>query len=184
MHRFSGLNGIAIDLTALGSPTLLTIVSVFAVFLLWGATDTIAARYIARNSVGTAIISLVVKPIIGRQRPQVIPRLIEVTGLSYPSGHSFGATSVYLTLAIVACRYFKHSSTKSAAIICACTLIALVSLWRIYLGVHYPSDVVSGILLGTSWSPLITALFCCKDFSEHNRVMKRITTAASSHQEE
>lgn len=155
--RSSALNGVMVDLTALGSPAIVTLLSIifFIVFML--LKDRISALHLLAASIGGGILSRLFKIMIGRERPQIIPRLVEVSGFSYPSGHSLFAASIYLTLAIIACRHFGSLGQRAAIFALSVTVICLVGLSRIYLGVHYPSDVASGILLGASWAFILGA---------------------------
>jgi undecaprenyl-diphosphatase len=74
-------------------------------------------------------------------------------------GHSLAAASLYLTMAILVCRHLKRTGHQIAILAMTVGIILLVGTTRIYLGVHYPSDVASGILLGTAWALLLTGCF-------------------------
>ena len=91
------------------------------------------------------IIMSFIKNIFERQRPE-IHRLIEVSGLSFPSGHSTSATIMYLTLGIIAINVFQK--TSKYLILLISIWCSVVSLTRIYLGVHYPTDAIAAICLG------------------------------------
>lgn len=104
--RVRSLNGVAVDLTALGSPTIIGIVTVIGIVVLWLKRDHRGIAYLAICAMGAGILTWIVKHVVGRARPEIIPRLVEVTGQSYPSGHSLSATAVYLGLSLLACQYF------------------------------------------------------------------------------
>jgi undecaprenyl-diphosphatase len=79
--------------------------------------------------------------------------------LSYPSGHSLAAASLYLTVAILVCRHLQRTGHQIAILAMTFGIILLVGMTRIYLGVHYPSDVASGISLGAAWALLLAGCF-------------------------
>ena len=75
--------------------------------------------------------------------------------LSFPSGHAMTSAAVYLTLGALLMRVADRRATKIYCMTCAMFLAGLVGVTRVYLGVHYPTDVLAGWLVGLSW-----ALFC------------------------
>lgn len=155
--RSSALNGIMVDLTALGSPTIVTLLSIvfLVVFLL--LKDRISALHLVTASVGGGILSRLFKAAIARERPDIVPRLVDVSGFSYPSGHALFAAAIYLTLAILAARHFARLRERAVIFALAVAVILAVGISRVYLGVHYPSDVASGILLGAAWAFILGA---------------------------
>ena len=157
--RVTSFNGAAVDLTALGSPTVITIVSLIGLLILWLRKDRSGVVNLFVASVGAGFWTFTLKHLIARERPQIIPRLVEVSGLSYPSGHSLAAATVYLCLTFLACRYFESVRSRLILILASMCLIGAISLSRVYLGVHYPSDVASGVFLGASWALFLTAYF-------------------------
>ncbi len=164
--RVPAFNGIAVDLTALGSPLVITLVTLIGLLVLWLRQDRDGFVYLVTVSFGAGFWTLMMKHLIGRERPQIIPRLVEVSGLSYPSGHSLSAAAVYLGLTFLTCRHFKSIYSRLILFSVSIGLIAAVSLSRVYLGVHYPSDILSGVFLGASWVFFLTAFFTRDNFSE------------------
>jgi undecaprenyl-diphosphatase len=153
------LTGIAVDVTALGSMTLVVLISGVALCILFSIKDRLAAWQLLLNSVGAGIWTVITKNVIERARPEDVTRLVQVSGFSYPSGHSLASASLYLTIAILAAR---HMPTKKARLLVFClafVFISLVGISRVYLGVHYPSDVASGVLLGVAWALLLAGGF-------------------------
>jgi undecaprenyl-diphosphatase len=112
---------------------------------------------------GSAAANYVLKAIFHRERPSV-HRLIEETGYSFPSGHSMGAFSMYATIAFLV---WKHIPTRAGRIwtIIACSfMILMIGTSRIYLGVHYPSDVIGSYLASGCWFTL--AVWCFQWYQE------------------
>lgn len=99
---------------------------------------------------GSALLNVLLKLLFHRTRPD-IHRLIEVTGFSFPSGHAMAAFSLYATLIFL---LWKHASTgyaRALLILIGSAFIAAIGISRIYLGVHYPSDVIAGYLASGFW---------------------------------
>lgn len=92
----------------------------------------------------TQIIEKTVKHIVCRPRPDKVFHLIEQGGYSFPSGHSITSMAVYLLLFILILAYMKGGGKKTALLILTIALAFVTGLTRIYLGVHYPSDVLAG----------------------------------------
>jgi undecaprenyl-diphosphatase len=157
--RTPWLTVMAVDLTALGSVTLVVLVTAIALCGLLLLKDRMGALQLVAASVGAGILTSTIKNYIDRPRPEVVTQLIQVSGFSYPSGHSLAAASLYLTVAILVCRHLQRTGHQIAILAMTVGIILLVGTSRIYLGVHYPSDVASGISLGTAWALLLAGCF-------------------------
>jgi undecaprenyl-diphosphatase len=117
------------------------------------------AWQIATGSLGGAAAELVIKRIFQRKRPTLLPHLEVVTSSSFPSGHAMAASSLYLTLAFVASRSPRLRKKRFASLASAAALATLIGATRVYLGVHWPTDVVGGLALGTAWACANEAVF-------------------------
>ncbi len=158
LSRRPWLNGIAMDLTALGLPVVVALfTTVFGALLLLKG-DRRGATILIASSFASVVLTFVTKTLLERPRPAVVPRLVEVTGLSYPSGHSLASAAVYLTAALVVARHVTLWSGRIGAVGFTAAIVALIGASRVYLGVHYPSDVFGGILLGSAWASLMAAI--------------------------
>ncbi len=157
--RTSWLNVVMVDMTALGSATLLALFSLVALAVFVAMRAWTNALQLASASVGSLLWTVVTKSFIERVRPQGVPRLVEASGYSYPSGHSLSSAALYLTIALLIGRYLRSHRARVAVIAGSLVLIAMVSFSRVYLGVHYPSDVTSGVCVGIAWALLLNAAF-------------------------
>ena len=92
-------------------------------------------------------LSYMFKHIFERQRPSVL-RLIEVTGFSFPSAHAVLSSALYIMLIILICKYFKSILAKIVLVPFFSALIFVVAYSRVYLGVHYTTDIIGGWLVG------------------------------------
>jgi undecaprenyl-diphosphatase len=141
-----------IDVTALGGTTNLTLVSVLAIAFMLLLGRYRHAVYMAAATGGGAIFGSMLKSHFARARPEVVPHLLEVHSLSFPSGHALNSAIVYLTLAILIAREFEQRRLRIFVVGAAALLVLLIGFTRPYLGVHFPSDVLAGWMLGASWA--------------------------------
>jgi undecaprenyl-diphosphatase len=146
------LRAAAEDLTALGSATVLglTVFAVVGFLLLQRMART--ALFVLLAICGGSLLNAVLKDLFGRARPHVVPHLREVVTLSFPSGHAMTSAAVYLTLGALLMRISVRRITKFYCMAVAMLATFLVGVTRVYLGVHYPTDVLAGWLMGLSWA--------------------------------
>lgn len=157
--RTPKLNGIAVDITALGSTTvLILLVSIFSLLLFFQRKN-LSAFLLLVTSIGAALLSLLGKVYFERHRPEEALRLVAVDGYSYPSGHSLAGAAVYFSIALLICRIYKNSFHRSIIFSFFSILTLLIGLSRVYLGVHYLSDIMAGILLGIAWASFMGSIF-------------------------
>ena len=100
------------------------------------------------------LLSLALKALFDRPRPTSCPTWCEVSSSSFPSGHSMNSAIVYLTLGALLARLVRPVAMKLYILAVALLVSFLVGISRVYLGVHYPSDVLAGWSLGLSWAVL------------------------------
>lgn len=145
----------ALDITALGSATVLglTVLAVVGFLTLQGMFRN--AAFVLVASTGGWMLNDVLKAVFARPRPSVVPHLREVMSLSFPSGHALTSAAVFLTLGALLMRVSDKRITRFYCMSVAMIATVLVGTTRVYLGVHYPTDVLAGWLIGASW-----ALFC------------------------
>lgn len=142
---------VARDITALGSTIVLTLLTLAVIgFVLLGRNYRTAA-FVFVSVVGGTLLSHILKVTIERPRPDVVPHVVEVTSMSFPSGHTMLATTTYLTLAAVASRILPNWE-RIYLLGCAALISFLVGMSRIALGVHWPTDVLAGWCLGAAWA--------------------------------
>jgi len=142
----------ALEFTALGSGIVL-----ITVILLVCGYLALERRYSMMwltlgASVGGMVLSAVLKGLFGRDRPGIVPHLAVVQSTSFPSGHSMISAVVYLTLGALLARTTRDWRLRSYYLGVALALTFLVGLSRIYLGVHYPTDVMAGWTAGAIWA--------------------------------
>ncbi|WP_159978104.1 MULTISPECIES: phosphatase PAP2 family protein [unclassified Novosphingobium] len=146
------------DVTALGGVVLRNIFAIAAVIALLFLRLRREAALLALTVIGGWVVNSALKGLVGRPRPQIVPHLMEAGGNSFPSGHSFNAAVVYIAIALAFAALGNRASVR-ATVIGGAMAISLVIAWsRVWLGVHWPSDVVAGWLGGAGWAFLASAL--------------------------
>jgi undecaprenyl-diphosphatase len=158
-HHTKLLTAAAVELTYLGTGTVvLMIVGVSALFL-WHTEHKHSAVLLLAAVAGNILLNGVLKLVFHRARPDVFVWQTTAVSSSFPSGHAMSATVCYGTVAYLVSRLQKHRSSRIATLTSAVLLILLICATRLYLGVHYPSDVVAGIVVGLAWSGFCMAVF-------------------------
>lgn len=143
---------VARDLTAIGGATVLVMLTLAAIGYLLLRRKHDAALFIAASVIGGTLLSSLLKNLFERTRPDVVPHLMEATSASFPSGHSMLAMVTYLTLGSVLAEVHADRRFKVYILSWAVFLSLLVGWSRIYLGVHWPTDVLGGWCLGSAWA--------------------------------
>lgn len=146
------LRPIMIDITALGGTTVLTLASIGAVVLLLTRRLWLTAALVAAATLSGSIAVVLLKGAVARARPDLAGRLVEVSGHSFPSGHASNSAIVYLTIALLASQVVHGRATRNALLIGAVLLVGAIGTSRVYLGVHWPADVLTGWCFGTLWA--------------------------------
>ncbi|QJP17027.1 phosphatase PAP2 family protein [Starkeya sp. ORNL1] len=140
------------DITSLGSTTVLTIVTLAAVFYLVMDGKRASAALVAIAVSGGALLTYVLKFGFDRPRPDLVAHLVEVSTLSFPSGHAMGSAVTYLTLGALLARTQPRRRIKIYVLTVAVLLTLMVGVSRVYLGVHWPTDVLAGWCAGSAWA--------------------------------
>lgn len=140
------------DLTALGGVIVLTLttLAVAGFFLLRGAYGSML--YLLGAVGGGILLSSVAKEFFDRARPDLVPHGSIVHTASFPSGHSMMAAVAYLTLGVLIARVLPQRRLKVYVLAVAALVTILVGISRVYLGVHWPTDVLAGWLAGAGWA--------------------------------
>jgi len=149
---------VARDLTRLGSSSVLVFVVASVVVYLLLKRRFALMVFLLVSTGGGVLACTMLKGVFGRTRPGVVPHLVTVHSASFPSGHSLLSAVVYLTLAAILSRITPDRTTKIYFVILATFLTVLIGLSRIYLGVHYPTDVVAGLLASFVWTASVMTL--------------------------
>ncbi|NLR99247.1 phosphatase PAP2 family protein [Rhizobium sp. P38BS-XIX] len=140
------------DITSLGGTTVLTLMTVLVTIYLLLDRRRAIAIFVLGSVLGGWALSTVLKLGVARARPDIVPHLVEVNDLSFPSGHAMVSAVTYLTLAALISGTRPYRSTRIFIIAAGILLTLMIGMSRVYLGVHYPSDVLGGWCAGASWA--------------------------------
>ena len=151
-HHSPGLDAVMLEITALGTGTVvLMVVAVAALFLVL-TQHKYSAILLLASTFGGIVLNGVLKLGFNRPRPSLFVPAVHTVSSSFPSGHAMSAAIVYSTVAYLAARLHRRKWARWLIMIAALILIALISASRLYLGVHYPSDVIAGAAIGLAWA--------------------------------
>jgi undecaprenyl-diphosphatase len=140
------------DITALGSGTIIALVMLAVIGYMLLVRQFHNAVLLAVISGGGAALVYLLKLFFARERPVEVPPLIEVTKYSFPSGHAMMGALVYLSLAAILGGIQSDIKVRIYILIVALVTVFLIGFSRVYLGVHYPSDVLAGWSVGLAWA--------------------------------
>lgn len=149
------LGPLAYAATELGGTPLLTLATVilagwFAVRREWRFLVILLAAVL-----GETLLSSALKGLFDRPRPDVVPHLVHVSSKSFPSGHASSAAAIFLTIAALIAAQLQARAARIYVFAVAGLLAFLVGASRVYLGVHYPSDIIGGWSLGAAWAAIV-----------------------------
>jgi undecaprenyl-diphosphatase len=141
-----------VDVTALGGPTILAMVvaltcGFLAVRRLWLTMGLVLGGTVT-GSIGVAL----AKGLVARPRPELTDHLVTISSASFPSGHAANSAIIYLTLATILMQIVEGRAARSYILAAAALLVVAIGCSRVYLGVHWPSDVLAGWSFGILWA--------------------------------
>ena len=142
-------------ITHVGGAKIVFVLTILAIILIKGLKNKL---FLLTGIVGTAGLNVVLKHIVQRERPN-INRLIPEKGYSFPSGHSMMSMAFYGMLIFLIFKYVKNTALKWTLIVILTILLSTIGITRIYLGVHYPSDVIGGFLVSLTYLFILTEIY-------------------------
>lgn len=162
LHQFANplLDTVMLSITRLGDPGFVVAIVVVSLgWLLW-QQQRLKAGMLIIACFGTLLLNQGMKLAFARPRPMLWQRLIEETSYGLPSGHALGSLVLYGFIAYVFAD--RHPLHKRAIYSITILIIILIGLSRLYLGVHYPSDILAGYAIGILW--LLTCILLLKPY--------------------
>jgi undecaprenyl-diphosphatase len=148
------LEGAMRDITSLGSSSVLVLITAATIIYLLLIRRPATALLMFVAVAGGQVLSSLLKVGVDRPRPELVSHLVDEMSLSFPSGHAMLSAVTYLTLGSLAARFLPGRTTKVYVLFLAVLTTVLVGVSRIYLGVHWPSDVLAGWCAGFAWAML------------------------------
>jgi undecaprenyl-diphosphatase len=146
------------DVTSLGSGTVLSLITLAVCGFLALIRRYRSLLLVACSTAGGGLVNSLLKHFFDRPRPSVVPHLAEAFAPSFPSGHAMLSAIVYLTLGALVSQLTERRRLKAYVLGMAVLLSFMVGLTRVYLGVHYLTDVVGGWMVGVAWALLAALL--------------------------
>jgi undecaprenyl-diphosphatase len=142
------------DITALGSVAVLGLVTAITAGFLALSGKRHMALFVCGSVASGVIVSTILKDLFHRPRPDLVPYAASASGASFPSAHSMMSAVTYLTLGALLARSHKRKRLKAYSLLLAMLLTFAVGVTRVYLGVHWPTDVLAGWTAGAVWALL------------------------------
>lgn len=146
------LRQVMIDITALGGETVLTLAVALTVGFLVASRHLLTAALVLGGTVSGSIAVALAKNLVGRPRPALVDHLVEVGSASFPSGHAANSAIIYLTIALVVIQIVPARQARAFLFVATVLLVTAIGSSRVYLGVHWPSDVLAGWSFGSLWA--------------------------------
>ncbi len=142
------------DITALGSPFVLVILVLASATWLWVRRQHHAFALLLASTLGARFLNALLKDLFARPRPDIELHLMPASSPSFPSGHAMDSAAIYLTIAALLAQEVTSRAQRLYLIGLGASLSFLIGVSRVYLGVHYPSDVLAGWCAGLAWALL------------------------------
>ena len=140
------------DITSLGSTAVLTLITLVALGYLLIERKYHAAAFLLAAMIGGTALSTLLKLGFDRPRPDLVAHGAQVYSASFPSGHALMSAVAYLTLGALLARVQARHRIKLYFLAVAVLLTMLIGISRVYLGVHWPTDVLAGWCIGAAWA--------------------------------
>ena len=156
-HQVPWISAAMVEITSLGTGTVVAMIVAVSGLFLWLYNYKQSAQLLLVATLGGILLDVVLKTGFNRPRPQIFSWGTHAVSSSFPSGHAMSATVVYSTVAYLATRLQKTRSARTVTRAVAALLIVLICFSRVYLGVHYPSDVLAGMVVGFAWASFCMA---------------------------
>ena len=157
-HQTPFLDGAAIEITFLGTGLIVLMLVCVSGMFLWLTKHKHSALLLMVATVGGILLNGLLKMGFDRPRPQVFAWGQHTVSSSFPSGHAMSAATVYMTIAYLAARLQRRRLSRVLTLVAALVIITLIAVSRLYLGVHYPTDVAAGVLMGLAWAAFCMAM--------------------------
>src|SRR5688572_29283480 len=152
------LDRVAIEITFLGTGVIVLMIVAISGMFLWLTKHKHSALLLMVSTAGGILLNGLLKAGFDRPRPQVFEWGQHTVSSSFPSGHAMSAATVYMTVAYLAARLQRRHFSRVLTLIAAVIVVVLIAISRLYLGVHYPSDVAAGVLIGIGWAAFCMAM--------------------------
>ncbi len=168
-HQNPKLQMAMLEITSLGTGTVVTMIVLIAGLFLWLNTHKHSAILLVAATLGAMVLDNLLKIGFDRPRPQIFEWGTYAVSSSFPSGHAMSSVVVYGTVAYLAARLQQNGRSRILTLTLAAIVVLLICTSRLYLGVHYPSDVLAGVTIGIAWAAFcMTVLEAAQLYAKRN----------------
>jgi undecaprenyl-diphosphatase len=157
-HQYPGLERTMLEVTSLGTGLVVGVLVLVAGMFLWLNSHKHSAVLLVAATLGGIVLNNLLKLGFSRPRPQVFEWGTHAASFSFPSGHAMSSVIVYSVVAYLAARLQQRAASRVLTLLLAAGVILAISVSRVYLGVHYPSDILAGMLIGLAWAGFCMAV--------------------------
>lgn len=157
-HQTPGLQALMLEVTSLGTGTVVGMIVLIASMFLWLNHHRHSALLLIVATLGGLVLDNLLKIGFNRPRPQIFEWGTHASSSSFPSGHAMSSVIVYGTVAYLAARLQRNIHARLLTFVVAAIIVVMISVSRVYLGVHYPSDILAGFLIGIAWAGFCMAV--------------------------
>ena len=173
-HRNPTLDRVMVEITTLGNGGVLIMVIAVSGAFLWLTKHRWSVYLLALAYFGGYLMNHLLKESFARPRPTVLDHLDPTTSASFPSGHAMNALIMYGAVAYLVGRLEPTAAMRRTTWGLAALLILAIGASRVYLGVHYPSDVIAGYIAGLAWLTFVAAALTALQFFATRRPETRV----------
>ena len=156
-HRIPVLDQVALEVTTLGNGSVLIMIVLVASVFLWQTQHKWSVYVLLGGTFGGGIVNQLLKHHFNRARPSIVEWATTVHTTSFPSGHAMTSLITYGSIAYLVARIEGTRRLKRTIWVMAGIVILSIGLSRMYLGVHYPSDIIAGFIAGLGWLTFVIA---------------------------
>jgi undecaprenyl-diphosphatase len=157
-HQNETMQKAMLEVTALGTGTVVAMIVFIAGMFLWLNKHKHSAILLLVATFGGLVLNNFLKMGFNRPRPQIFQWATYAVSSSFPSGHAMSSVIVYGTVAYLAARLQQRLASRVLTLTFAAVIILLICASRMYLGVHYPSDIAAGLVIGLAWAGFCMAI--------------------------
>ena len=168
-HRTPFLDDAMLEITTLGNGLVLVIIVLIAAVFLFQTQHKWSAYLLLLATAGGKLLNTLLKVAYARPRPSIVDSLTEVHSASFPSGHAMSSMVVYGSVAYLVGRLEAGRRLRYTTWLIAAIGILAIGASRMYLGVHYPSDVIGGFIAGLAWVGFLVATMRALQFFAERR---------------
>jgi undecaprenyl-diphosphatase len=157
-HQYKPLQTAMLEITSLGTGTVVGMIVLVSGLFLWLNHHKHSAILLMAATLGGLVLDNLMKIGFNRPRPHIFEWGTYAMSSSFPSGHAMSSAIVYGTVAYLAARLQQNLASRILTMTLAALIIVMICFSRLYLGVHYPSDVLAGVMIGLAWAGFCMAI--------------------------